>query len=75
MVQGTVLWFCANRGYGFIRPDRGDYAGSNGEREIFLHANALEQAGLPALAEGDRVVFDVTLSGDGSPFATNVKKP
>ncbi len=72
MAQGFVLWFDAGRGYGFIRPDGGNDSGPGGERQVFLHANALEQAGLPALSEGDRVFYDVMLSDDGGPFAVNV---
>jgi cold shock protein len=47
MAQGCVLWFSAGKGYGFIRPDGGHDSGPNGEREIFVHASAVEQAGLP----------------------------
>ena len=68
--------FCgsaARKGYGFIRPDGGDDGGPHGEREIFVHATAVEQAGLPGLVEGERVVYEVTLSPDGSPFATNLR--
>ncbi len=73
MAQGCVLWYCVNRGYGFIRPDGGNDAGPNGEREIFVHANAVEQAGLSGLVDGERVIYDVMLSQDGSPFAANLK--
>ncbi len=73
MAQGCVLWFSPGRGYGFIRPDSGDDAGPNGEREVFVHANAVEQAGLSGLVGGERIIYDVMLSQDGSPFATNLK--
>jgi cold shock protein len=73
LAQGSVLWFCAHRGYGFIRPDGWDDAGPHGGREVFVHANALEEAGLTGLSEGERVVYDVMLSGDGQPFATNLQ--
>ena len=73
MAQGCVLWFSVSKGYGFIRPDGGHDAGPNGEREIFVHASAVEQAGLPGLADGERVIYEVMLSQDGSPFATNLK--
>lgn len=72
MAQGYVLWFCARKGYGFIRPDGGDDGGPHGEREVFVHASAVEQAGLLGLVEGERVVYDVALSPDGGPFATNL---
>ncbi len=61
------------RGYGFIRPDGRNDARPKGEREIFVHATAVEHAGLPGLAEGQRLSYDVTLSDDGRPFATNLQ--
>jgi CspA family cold shock protein len=42
---GTVKWLNANKGFGFIAPDRGG-------RDIFAHASALEHAGIAGLAEG-----------------------
>jgi CspA family cold shock protein len=49
---GTVKWFNAERGYGFIAPD-------GGGRDIFVHVSALERSGLAALNEGQPVVVDV----------------
>ena len=52
MPIGTVKHYNNQKGFGFIRPDGGD-------QDIFVHATALERAGLHALNEGDRVTFDV----------------
>jgi CspA family cold shock protein len=56
--QGTVKFFNAERGYGFITPDTGG-------RDIFVHITALEQAGLPALNEGQRVAFEIEADKKG----------
>jgi CspA family cold shock protein len=47
-MNGTVKFFNSAKGYGFIEPDEGD-------KDIFVHASALEAAGIRALNEGDRV--------------------
>jgi len=49
---GTVKFFNAERGYGFIKPD-------DGGRDVFVHITAVERAGLKALNEGQRISFDV----------------
>jgi CspA family cold shock protein len=51
MATGTVKWFNATKGYGFIQPDQG---GS----DVFVHASAVEAAGLRSLNEGDKVSFE-----------------
>ena len=50
--QGTVKFFNAEKGYGFIKPD-------DGGRDIFVHVTAVERAGLSTLAEGQRIAFEV----------------
>ncbi len=50
--QGTVKFFNAEKGYGFIKPD-------DGGRDIFVHITAVEKAGLSALSEGQRIAFEV----------------
>jgi CspA family cold shock protein len=52
MATGTVKWFNAQKGYGFIQPD-------NGGKDVFVHISALERAGLGTLNEGQKVNFDV----------------
>jgi CspA family cold shock protein len=51
MQDGIVKFYNAARGYGFIQP-------TNGSTDVFVHASALERAGLGPLAEGDKVSFD-----------------
>ena len=51
MQTGTVKFFNATKGYGFIQPD----AGGN---DVFVHISALERAGMHSLNEGDKVAFD-----------------
>jgi CspA family cold shock protein len=52
MKTGTVKWFNAEMGYGFILPD-------DGGPELFVHIRAVEHAGMDALKEGQRVSFEV----------------
>ena len=51
MINGTVKFYNASKGYGFIAPD-------NGERDVFVHATALERAGIRHLGEGQKVEFE-----------------
>jgi len=51
MISGTVKFYNDQRGYGFIQPE-------NGERDVFVHATALERAGIAGLREGQKVKFD-----------------
>jgi len=50
--NGTVKFFNHARGFGFIAPD-------NGEKDVFVHATALESSGIPAIDEGDKVTFEI----------------
>lgn len=51
MNTGTVKFYNGQKGYGFIAPD-------NGGNDVFVHASALERAGLTSLSEGQKVSFD-----------------
>jgi CspA family cold shock protein len=51
-LNGTVKFFNSMRGFGFISPD-------NGEKDVFVHASALEKSGTAALNEGDKVSFEI----------------
>jgi CspA family cold shock protein len=51
MTTGTVKWFNAKKGYGFIQPD-------DGSEDVFVHISAVERAGLDGLNEGQKVKFD-----------------
>ena len=64
--QGTVKWFNAQKGFGFIQPDAGG-------ADIFVHMSAVESAGLRGLNEGQKVTFDVTTER-GKSAATNLKE-
>lgn len=65
MAHGEILWFDAERGFGFIRPDMGP-------RDVFMHASALEEAGLSAIDAGARVEFELVQTGDGRLTAQRV---
>jgi len=62
---GTVKWFNAGKGYGFIERD-------NGEGDVFVHYSAINGAGFKTLDEGQRVEFDVVESDKG-PQAQDVQ--
>ena len=51
-LQGTVKFFNADKGYGFIKPD-------DGGKDIFVHITAVERAGLKTLGEGQKIGFEV----------------
>jgi CspA family cold shock protein len=53
MATGTVKWFNAQKGYGFIQPDSSD-------KDVFVHISAVERAGLRDLREGQKISFEIT---------------
>lgn len=63
MQQGTVKWFNAKKGYGFISDEAGN--------EVFVHFSALSMDGFKELKDGDQVEFEVT-EGSKGPQASNV---
>jgi len=65
VASGTVKWFNATKGYGFIQPD-------NGGKGVFVHISAVEKAGLSDLREGDKVTFDV-VPNKGKESAENLR--
>ena len=65
MITGTVKWFNAKKGYGFISDENGD--------DIFVHFSALNMSGFKVLEEGDKVEFEV-IEGEKGPQAANVTK-
>ena len=59
MPTGTVKWFNATKGFGFIQP-------SDGGKDVFVHVSAVEAAGMRSLNEGQKVRFDVQPDPKGS---------
>jgi CspA family cold shock protein len=66
MAIGTVKWFNAQKGYGFIAPETGG-------KDVFVHISAVERAGIGNLNEGQKVSFDLEQSQQGRTSATNLK--
>jgi len=66
MTTGTVKWFNAQKGYGFIQP-------SDGSKDVFVHISAVERAGIGTLNEGQKVTFDVERGQQGKLSAVNLK--
>jgi CspA family cold shock protein len=65
MANGTVKWFNATKGFGFIEPE-------GGKKDVFVHITALERAGLRGLNDGQKVTFDLEKGRDGRESATNI---
>ena len=65
MATGTVKFFDAGKGFGFIQPESGD-------KDVFVHISAVQNAGMDTLVEGQRVSFDV-VTERGKPAAGNLK--
>ena len=69
MAQGTVKWFNAQKGFGFIQPD-------DGAKDVFVHISAVERAGLSTLNEGQKVGYElVTGKNGGWTMVTNQVSP
>jgi cold shock protein len=67
MTTGTVKWFNAQKGFGFIQPD-------NGGKDAFVHISAVERAGMSSLSEGQKLEFElVTDRRSGKMSADNLK--
>jgi len=68
MATGTVKWFNATKGFGFIQPDAGG-------PDVFVHISAVERAGMSRLNEGQKVSYEVqTDERRGKTSATNLKR-
>lgn len=65
MANGTVKWFNATKGYGFIQPE-------SGKRDVFLHISALERSGIREISDGQAITFDIETGRDGRELASNI---
>jgi cold shock protein len=67
MATGTVKWFNAQKGFGFIQP-----SGGGGGKDVFVHISAVEKAGLSTLNEGQQVEYEI-ITDRGKQSAGNLK--
>ena len=58
MATGTVKWFNATKGFGFIQPD-------DGSKDVFVHVSAVEKAGMATLNEGQKVGYELGKGQNG----------
>jgi CspA family cold shock protein len=66
MITGTVKFYNATKGFGFITPETGG-------KDAFVHVSALERSGLSDLGEGQKVSYDLESGRDGRQSAVNLK--
>jgi CspA family cold shock protein len=66
MATGTVKWFNASKGFGFIQPE-------NGGSDVFVHISAVERAGLTGLADNQKVSYEIETGRNGKSNATDLK--
>jgi len=66
MSVGTVKWFNATKGYGFIQPD-------DGSKDVFVHISAVERAGMQSLNEGQKLTFELERGQQGKTSAVNLQ--
>jgi len=67
MATGTVKWFNATKGFGFIQPD-------DGGNDVFVHISAVERAGLRGLNEGQKIAYEIVADKrSGKSSADNLK--
>ncbi|MFN3953297.1 MAG: cold-shock protein [Pararhodobacter sp.] len=66
MPTGTVKWFNATKGFGFIAPD-------DGGKDVFVHISAVERAGLTGLADNQKISFELQAGRDGRSSASDLK--
>ncbi len=65
MATGTVKWFNASKGFGFIEPE-------NGGRDVFVHITAVQAAGLTELADAQKVTYELESGRDGRESASQL---
>ena len=65
MATGTVKWFNANKGFGFIQPE-------DGSKDVFLHISAVESAGLQSPDDGQKIQYELESGRDGRSSAGSI---
>lgn len=68
MATGTVKWFNAQKGYGFIQPD-------DGGKDVFVHISAVERAGLNGLNDGQKVSYELVADRRSGKMSADQLKP
>ncbi len=66
MANGTVKWFNATKGFGFIEPE-------SGGKDVFVHITAVQAAGLPGLDDGQKVTYEIEAGRDGRESAAQLQ--
>ena len=66
MAKGTVKWFNAEKGYGFIEPE-------GGGKDVFVHVTAVQEAGLKGLEDNQPIEYEMVEGRDGRQSAGNLK--
>ena len=66
MATGTVKWFNTTKGFGFIAPD-------GGSKDVFVHISAVERSGMKALAENQKLSYELQDGRDGRVMATELQ--
>jgi cold shock protein len=67
MATGTVKWFNAQKGFGFIQPD-------DGAADVFVHISAVERAGLPGLSEGQKISYELMVDRRSGKYSADQLK-
>jgi CspA family cold shock protein len=67
MAKGTVKWFNASKGYGFIQPD-------DGSKDVFLHISDVQHTGIQEPREGDKLEYDLVQGQQGKTSAGNLRQ-
>ena len=66
MSNGTIKWFNATKGFGFIQP-------ADGTSDVFVHISDMQRAGIAELREGDKLTYDVQRGQQGKTSACNLR--